>query len=263
MDEFNRYELMKKALAELKLELDDHALALQKTQNNALPKVSEVLDEFGVMPPEALLLGVAPDGLPVLLNMHDPVPGPILIAGDAGTGKTTFLQTIATIAGMTHQPQQLQYAILTNEPREFASLRHFSNNVGTFPLYHQSADDFLLSLASWTHGNTSSKQCILLLFDDLNAITKLDFDAHQNLRWLLLRGPARRVWPIITVDPNRMENARHWLDTFHTRIFAPIQKTRLADQMGAKNAELDTLNVGSQFTMREGDKWLRFWIPSL
>ena len=61
----------------------------------ALPPLNEVLAEFGPMPPEALFLGVASDGLPVLLNLHDPIPGPSLITGDAGTGKTGLLQTIA------------------------------------------------------------------------------------------------------------------------------------------------------------------------
>jgi hypothetical protein len=31
--------------------------------------------------------------------------------------------------------------------------------------------------------------------------------------------------------------------------------------MDAENAELDSLNIGSQFALREGDHWLRFWMP--
>ena len=118
----------------------------------------------------------------------------------------------------------------------------------------------------WRPGHMEINQAgnqFLLLIDDLEAVAKLDFDARQNLRWLLLRGPARRVWPIITINPNRMENARPWLEAFHTRIFGPIQNVHLARQMDAENAELDSLNIGSQFAMREGHHWLRFWIPSL
>jgi hypothetical protein len=79
--------------------------------------------------------------------------------------------------------------------------REHPNNVGSLSMYHRSAEDFILSLASWAHGNKSSQQSVLLLLDDLEAATNLDFDAVQNLRWLLLRGPARRVWPIITLNP--------------------------------------------------------------
>jgi len=258
MTEINRYALMLEALAELKPEID---LTRRSQPVPGLPLLSDVLTEFGPMPEEALFLGVASDGLPMLLNLHDPVPGPILISGDAGTGKTGLLQIIASAAGKMHQPEGLQFGALTNHPDEWSGLEGIPNNVGVFPLYHKSAEDFILSLASWAHGNKSSQQSVLLFLDDLEAATNLDFDAKQNLRWLFLRGPARRVWPIITLNPNRMESITPWLEAFHTRIFAPIQNTGHVRDLGAETAGLDSLNVGTQFALREGDHWLRFWIP--
>jgi len=260
MDEINRYELMMEMLAELKPEIEK---AQQSQPVPALPTLNEVITELGPMPAEAMFLGVASDGLPVLLNLHDPVPGPILIAADAGTGKTNLLQTIALAAGTMHQPEQVQFGALTSHPEEWSGLEEIPNNVGIFPIHHQSSEDFILSLASWAHGNKSGKQSVLLLIDNLETISKMDFDAQQNLRWLLLRGPARRVWPIITLNPNRMENAFNWLDAFHTRIYGPIQNIHLARQMDAHNADLDSLNIGSQFVMREGKHWLKFWIPGI
>jgi hypothetical protein len=229
----------------------------------ARPSLNEVLAEYGHMPREALFLGVASDELPVLLNLHDPIPGPILITADAGAGKTALLQTIALAAGHMHQPEDLQFGVLTNHPDEWNGLESISNNVGVFPLYHQSAEDFILSLASWAHGNKTSQQSVLLLLDDLEAASNLDFDARQNLRWLLLRGPARRVWPIITLNPNRMENIMPWLDAFRTRILGTMQNQRQIEQLDAVSAELESLNSGSHFTLREGESWLRFWIPSI
>src|SRR6266508_5524979 len=67
----------------------------------AAPAMTEVLAEIGSLPTEALFLGIATDGLPVLLNLYDSHPGPILIAGDAGSGKTAFLQTIAQAVAQT------------------------------------------------------------------------------------------------------------------------------------------------------------------
>jgi hypothetical protein len=259
MPEFNRFAMMMEALAELKPEIE---AARQSQMVPAVPPLSEVLNEFGPMPSEAIFLGVASDGLPVLLNLHDPVPGPILIGGDAGTGKTAFLQNVASAAGRMHQPRELQFGVLTSHPEDWSGLESIPNNVGIFPLYHKSAEDFILSLASWAHGNKSSQQSVLLLVDDLEAVTNLDFDAKQNLRWLFLRGPARRVWSFTTINPNRMENSTPWLDAFHTRIFGSIQNENLARSLNAETAELESLNIGTQFALREGDHWLRFWIPS-
>jgi len=260
MTNINRYSLMMEALAELKPEIDA-ARSIKPVP--ALPSLSEVLTELGPMPPEALFLGVASDGLPVLLNLHDPIPGPLLITGDAGTGKTGLLQIISRAAGKMHQPQELQFGVLTSHPDEWSAFEDIPNNVGIFPFYHRSAEDFILSLASWAHENKTSRQSVLLLLDDLEAASNLNFDARQNLRWLLLRGPARRVWPIITLTPHRMENIGPWLEAFHTRIFGTMQNSQHINQLGAESAELDSLNGGSQFTLREGDHWLRFWIPTI
>src|SRR5919108_529771 len=191
-DEINRYALMMEALNELKQEIDSTRQANQVKPTPIRPSLNEVLSDYGPMPYEALFLGVASDNLPVLLNLHDPVPGPILITADPGAGKTNMLQTIALAAGQIHQPENLQFGVLTNHPDEWNGLERIPNNVGIFPLYDKSAEDFILSLASWAHGNKTSLQSVLLLLDDLEAATNMDFDAKQNLRWLLFRGPARR-----------------------------------------------------------------------
>jgi hypothetical protein len=262
MTEINRYALMMEAMAELKPELDAER-ARQVKPTPALPSLSQVLADYGPMPQEALFLGVASDGLPVLLNLYDPVPGPVLITADPGAGKTGLLQTVALAAAKMHQPENLQFGVLTNHPDEWNGMEDISNNVGIFPLYHQSAEDFILSLASWAHGNKTSQQSVLLFLDDLEAASNLDFDARQNLRWLLLRGPARRVWPIITLNPNRMENILPWLDAFRTRVFGTMQNQKQIGQLDAVSAELESLNSGSHFTLQEGDHWLRFWLPSI
>jgi len=174
-----------------------------------------------------------------------------------------MLQTIALAAGATHQPEDLQFGALTNHPDEWSSVEGTPNNVGIFSLYSQEAEDFILSLASWAHDNKTSEQSVLLLLDDLEAASNLDFDARQNLRWLLLRGPARRVWPIITLNPKRMENIMLWLEAFHTRVLGTMQDPRHIKQLDAVSAELGSLNSSSHFTLREGESWLRFWIPSI
>ena len=262
MTEINRYALMMEAMAELKPELDAER-ALQVKPTAARPSLNTVLADFGPMPPEALFLGVASDGLPVLLNLHEPLPGPILVTADPGAGKTALLQTVALAAGRMHQSDDVQFGVLTNHPDEWSGMQEIPNNVGIFPLYNQSSEDFILSLASWAHGNKTSRQSVLLLLDDLEAALNLDFDARQNLRWLLLRGPARRVWPIITLNPNRMENILPWLDAFRTRVFGTMQDQKQIRQLDAVSAELESLNSDSHFTLQEGDHWLRFWLPSI
>ena len=262
------FSLALEALAELKTEIaSPHFDAAQRKPSQpvpATPTLSGVLAEIGPLPREALFLGIASDGLPLLLNLHDPVPGPMLIIGDAGSGKTAFLQTIARSVAQTHAPTDVQFGVITKHPDEWGNMEAAPHRVEIFPSYHNSVQDFLLSLASWAHANKNARQSVLLLIDDLESVASLDLDALQNLRWLLLRGPSRRVWPIITLNASRYGQVLSWIQIFRTRIFGRIENERVAAALGGDKASaLDQLQAGIQFSLRENGNWLRFWLPGI
>jgi hypothetical protein len=54
-----------------------------------------------------------------------------------------------------------------------------------------------------------------------------------------------------------------WLEAFRTRIIGRVQNAEHIRRLGADGAGLRTLNLGSEFTLREGNRWLKFWIPRL
>ena len=255
-----QFSLALEALAELKVETSSLATPLVP----AAPALSEVLTELGALPREALFLGIASDGLPVLLNLLDPLPGPILVTGDDGSGKTIFLQTIAQAVTQTHKADDVQFGIITPNADEWSFLDAAPHRAGIFSPHHESVQEFLLSLASWAHSNKNTSQSVLLLIDDLESVASLDFDALQNLRWLLLRGPSRRVWPIITMNAARYGQVLSWIQIFRTRIFGHVENELVAAALGGDEASaLDQLQAGIQFSLRENGNWLRFWLPSL
>ena len=266
------FSLMLEALTELQPEIEAararpaprSGREPDRTIRPAAPSLLDSLSELGPLPREALLLGLASDGLPVLLNLHDPHPGPLLITADPGAGKTALLQLIAQAASEMHTPGEVQFGVVTNYPDEWTHLAGSEHCVGIFPTYHDSAMDFLHSLSGWAHANKGGQQSVLLLVDDLESMNDLDFDARQSLRWLLLRGPARRVWPIISQNAERASQVDAWLDAFRTRIFGQIQDDHTAGSLsGLPNTCLSHLQAGLQFTLREDDDWLKFWIPEI
>jgi len=258
-DAFREFSQTLQTLAELKA---DTSTPPAKPMP-AAPALSDVLAEIGSLPTEALFLGVATDGLPVLLNLHDSHPGPILISGDAGSGKTAFLQTIAHSVAQTHDSEDIQFGVITNYPDEWESIKSTPHHIGIFPVGHKSTQEFVSSLASWAHSNKNTQQCVLLLVDDLESVASLDLETVQKFRWLLLRGPARRVWPIVTLNAARYGQIISWLQNFRTRIFGQVANGRVAEALaGDKAPGLDQLEARIQFSLRENENWLRFWLPS-
>ncbi|GAB4418986.1 MAG: hypothetical protein Kow002_06280 [Anaerolineales bacterium] len=255
------FSIMLEALAELQPEIEE---ARQTKPIPAPPSLADSLAELGPLPREAMLLGLASDGLPVLLNLHDPHPGPLLITADPGAGKTALLQLIAQAVADMHQPESVQFGVVSNYPDEWGHLEGYPQCVGIFPTYHDSAMDFITSLSGWAHANKGSQQSLLLLIDDLESMNDLDFDIQQTLRWLLLRGPARRVWPIVTLNAERGTQVDVWLEAFRTRIFGQIKDDRTAASLARlPGVSFRHLQAGIQFALREDADWLRFWIPQV
>ena len=258
------------ALTELQTETSTPASSAKSVLGTA-PALSEALAEIGPLPAEALFLGVASDNLPVLLNLYDPHPGPMLVAGDAGSGKTAFLQMIAQSVVQTHRSDDVQFGVITNYADEWERLEEAPHRIGVFPVGHKSTQEFMRSLAAWAHSNKNTHQCVLLLVDDLESVASLDLETVQNFRWLLLRGPARRVWPIVTLNAPRYGQVISWLQNFRTRVFGRVANGQVAQALDGDNASVlaqldarmhDRPGALREFSIREKENWLRFWLPS-
>jgi hypothetical protein len=215
------------------------------------------------LPGGSLLLGLAEDGLPVLLDLYDPAPGPLLVAGDGGSGKTALLQSLARAAGL-HDPGDIQFGVVTPFPEEWIALESLPHCLGIWPAYHPSAQLFLGQLVHWAEALSGTRQAILLLFDGFDLLSGSDFQSLRDLRWLLLYGPEHQVWPIVTVNPARLTRLQAWLEYFHTRLIGQMKHAHNArlltnDPQAAPAALLPC----KQFGLSQPGSWLKFWLPPL
>jgi hypothetical protein len=261
MNKMNHFSLMIDALTALAEE--EQSQTTSHTSESGLPTLSSALADTTPLPRTALFLGMAEDGLPILLDLNDPVPGPILIVADETSGKTSFLQMVARATETLHEPVDVQSAVITPKPDEWDVFQSSSSVVGVYPAQADSARELLQSLVNWAHNNREKSQTILLLIDDLEATIKLGKESEQRLRWLLLRGPSRGVWPIITLNASRSHDMRAWLEFFRTRLFGCIRDKETTSFIAGSTDGLFNELAASQFTMREGKNWLKFWAPAI
>lgn len=258
METNNRFDLMIDTLSDLAEEKRAH----QTRPTTALPSLKSLLTESNALPQEALYLGLAEDGLPVLLNLYDPTPGPILITGDRESGKTALLKMISRAVDMIHSPAEVQYCVISNHPNEWMRVDQSENCVGLYPVQHESTANILESLVDWAHTNKGKDHSVLVMIDDLHEVAKLGGPAEQHLRWLLLRGPSRNVWPIVTLNSAKANELQDWLTFFRTRFFGQTTDVESAHTItGSSSFKLNDLIPGSQFAMRENNTLLKFWVP--
>jgi hypothetical protein len=261
MTHVKRFSLTLGPLAKLASDTD----TLPSAPAPALPSLTTVLTEFSPLPHAALFLGLANDGLPILLNLLDPLPGPIMIVGDEGCGKANFLQTISCSVDRVHSQQEVRYAVLSDELSIWKNVNDSRNCENKSSASEPSTANYLNSIVAWAHSNKGSQQIYLLLIDHFESLLVAP-EIQQDLRWLLLRGPSRHVWPIVTIHASVAvsEWFRPWLESFRTRLFGHMHDEHETQILtGFSNISFTKLTSGSQFVMRDGNDWLPFWIPTL
>jgi hypothetical protein len=221
------------------------------------------LDQPAGLPGGSLLLGMAEDGLPVLLDLYDPASGPLLVAGDGGSGKTAFLASLARSTSL-QDPGDIQFGVVTPFPEEWAALEALPHCLGVWPAYHPSAQAFLTQLVKWAEVLPGTRQVVLLLFDGFDLMTRTDHQILHDLRWLLLYGPEHQVWPVVTLNPARLSHFVPWLEYFHTRVISQVKHPHNARLLvDAPQVDLSDLVPGNQYGLSQPQGWLKFWLPPL
>jgi hypothetical protein len=261
MSTADQFLLALQAYQEIQAEFRQEQQSLVQTEQTS--KTDTSITRSASLPGGSLLLGMAEDGLPILLDLYDPAPGPLLVAGDAGSGKTAFLQSLAHVSSL-QDPGDIQFGVLTPFPEEWTALEALPHCLGIWPAYHPSASAFISQLVSWAQVLPGTHQALLLLFDGFDLMTGSEVQSLHDLRWLLMYGPERHIWPVISINPARLTHLRTWLDYFHTRVLGQVKQIHNARSLVEDpQVILGDLHPGKQFGLSQSGTWLKFWLPPL
>jgi hypothetical protein len=220
-----------------------------------------VLRRCGPIPPTAAFLGVALDGLPVLLNLQDPSPGPLLIVGDPGSGKRRLLQVVARSADLAHPAGGIRHAVMTDHPHDWEAFGLSAGCEGILSFRHALTAHYVNSLATSARAGVSSRPYLLLIVDGLEALAS-DPETRLDMLWLLENGPFNSIWPIVAVSTPRNAALADWIKPFRTVLCG--RNSGVPTQLEVGKPAFDgsqTLTSGAQFALLSGDDWLPFWVP--
>ncbi len=227
------------------------------------PGLADALETISSLPSYSILFGIAADGLPLLLHLRNPRPGPILVAGDRGSGKTGFLKALVRAASLLTSPGSVQFAALTDYPEEWERFSAPEHLAGVWPAYERDASTLLFDLACRAQAREATTP-VVLLFDGLDSVLHMDDSTQNNFSYLLAHGPPALVWPVVTVNASRAMKLPAWLAYFRTRIYGRITHPATGEELvPVPGAPIKGLFPGYQFCLREKSNWLQFWLPGM
>jgi len=230
------------------------------------PSLENLLAQTGELSPHSVILGLCEDGLPFLLDLTNPAPGAILIAGDSGSGKTRLLRSILASGVYLNQPEHFSYNLATPKVDGLPPFGH--------PVYIQQALDFdeegmsdmihrLADLAEQRQRNKPQAPAIILAIDDLyTCLQRLDESAFSRLYWLIKHGQRSYIWTIATLTARHAHYIHPRLfAAFRTRLIGSIRRRNLAEFISNdKFKATQGLEPGAQFCVPYGESWSPFWI---
>ena len=226
--------------------------------------VDESAEERTIPPPAgSLVLGLGEDGLALMLDIYNPAIGPLLIAGDGGSGKTALLKSLAQ-ASDNQDPGEIQFGVITPFPEEWTEQEILPNCLGIWPVFHPATKDFLSKIINWADALQGSHQFVLVMVDGLDMLTSGGFNIQHELRCLLMIGPERHVLPVVTINPGRLAHLETWLDYFKTCLLGKVKRHQTS-RLLLKDPKIDLaeLEAGKQFCLPRQDGWLKFRISSI
>ncbi len=251
----------------------------RRSRTKILPRKRKIVDTFtvgGLMesikpaPKRSILLGKCLDGLPFLFELGDPELGAILIACDAGCGKTHQLQVMVDSAVRTYAPHNLQVAVLTLNPDEWSGMNRNPKQKkfvqGCYAWYDARGADMIESLTELAEARREGERQgadILLILDDLAAIENLPMEAQVNLRWLMEYGPQSAIWVVGALDARKVSAMRFWVEPFRTRIIGRVDsKLNLESLVLCSDLPKPSAEPGA-FQVWTGESWLAYRLPLL
>jgi len=240
----------------------DHPV--KTSSNQVLPNQDDIVSGIIPLPPDTLMIGMAKDGLPILFQLKDPSPCPVIIIGDQDSGKTNLLKTLAGSINMGKDPIDIQFGVVTNFLEEWQDLEVKPECLGIWPINHGSADQFIRRMVDWAKQPFHGRQVMVLFIDNLASLLNTDLEVRENLKWLLMNGATRQCWTIASLNIVHAIRMKPWLGLFNTRIFGYIQQPSMAKVIEVEYLpDFENKVPGLEFDLLQPGGWMRFWSPSL
>jgi hypothetical protein len=216
-------------------------------------------------PAYSVLLGMCTDGLVLTLDLTNPAPGAILVAGDRQSGKTRLLKSILASCAAINDPKQVSFQIITANIHEYTDLAELEHCRGLSATHDPQAIRLIEDLYSESEQRRQNPggQVLLLVIEELHSLVQsLDGNMLPKLLRLIKHGPRLGIWTFASLPSWEVEQTEpNLLEAFRTHLLGYLSDAVMATYLARDEAcPAQQLEKGNQFCASVAGEWLSFWI---
>lgn len=231
--------------------------------------VGRIIESLMDLPNRAVLLGMANDRHPVLLDLIDCSAGSILVISDSGFGKTHQLQVILdsavsiklsnkmSVVVISPNPWEWQYQLQTYEKKTVSIERLGWQEPHTIKVIKH-----LTEMTQDRLVDQRQSKDIILILDEVSNMRYLDEESQVSLNFLYTSGPQARVWPFASLSADRDHPDRDVMDLFKTWIFGHVSSMPGIFFQECLDSNLVD-NEPGQFSVKMEGKWYSYRLPMI
>ncbi|MCX8024115.1 MAG: hypothetical protein N3A60_02815 [Thermanaerothrix sp.] len=226
------------------------------------PTVDDVLSGLPILTHETVLIGICEDGVPLLLDLHNPSPGSVLVIGQKINTAVNLIEVAHRSLLLANNQHTLEiFRISDSAPATSHPIEHWINP------YDRTLESTLSHLSDITNARQNGKMrgpSIVLLVDSLEWVLEADYEAKWALEYLLHYGPNQKIWPIVATTPDNESVFLRWLRRFKTLIWAADLSPDVKHQFNLpEHPFFSTLPDSHCFSLKSQGQWLHIWLPEL
>lgn len=212
--------------------------------------LSEVCEEILPIPNFSVLIGMAEDHLPILLDVSNP-KSPNLIVWDSVMGQGIgIIRTAIGFVSRYRKQNKTEFVVISDRIEDFSELNEnglgtFSNNecVAVVPFWSEISEKVIFGLSEWCSSGRVSRNGIILFVDGIENLEGMSNEVRREFIEVVLRGRRHGIFTIVTAKMEDKERLSAWIGMFQKEIF------------GMENM--------SWFDVRDGKSVIMFFVPKI
>lgn len=233
------------------------------------PPPLDLLKFMARIPPDRIpaftaTLGLADDGVPLLLRLPAADVGHLLISGERGAGKTTLLQTIMLSLALAHPFRAVQFvAISASDRRAFADLSGLPNLMQQPITAYDDITAVLINLRTLAYKRRAEQVAdprIVVVIDELADLNQHhQSDNQAALLDLIERGREAGIHVVASTDRPASALLEPIIGApFNVRIVGHLTDRQARAAAGVANLPVDQLLGNGDFMAVYGSQVYRF-----